>query len=81
MGILLQQMTLPMDIPLCNYLPILFLRRIVFSAAYHTPNPKIGEPSARITEDAYTASYKVAKESTFSSLSGRHIGHYKAILP
>jgi hypothetical protein len=34
-----------------------------------------------ITSDEFIATYRVAKESTSSSPSGRHIGHYKAISP
>lgn len=33
-----------------------------------------------IAEDEFIASYKVAKESTSSSPSGWHVGHYKAVL-
>jgi hypothetical protein len=33
---------------------------------------------ALINEEDVTATYRVAKESTSSSPSGRHIGHYKA---
>lgn len=45
-----------------------------------TPCPKLVAPSAQISDEEFIASYKVAKESTSSYPSGRHIGHYKAIL-
>jgi hypothetical protein len=35
---------------------------------------------ALINEEDVTATYRVAKESTSSSPSGRHIGHYKAAI-
>jgi hypothetical protein len=44
------------------------------------PYPKADLPSAIITEDDFISSCKAAKESTSSSPSGRHIGHYKAIV-
>jgi len=37
-------------------------------------------PDISISEEEFIASYKVTPESTSSSLSGRHVGHYKAVL-
>jgi hypothetical protein len=36
--------------------------------------------TANISDEEFSASYRVAKEATSSSPSGRHVGHYKAIL-
>jgi hypothetical protein len=38
------------------------------------------EADAMITMEAFNDSYKIAKETTSSSPSGRHIGHYKAVI-
>jgi len=40
----------------------------------------IVDSTVTITSDKFITTYSVAKESTSSSPSGRHIGHYKAIL-
>jgi hypothetical protein len=39
--------------------------------------PKIAECTGVVSQDEFIAAYKVSKESTSSSPSGRHIGHYK----
>jgi hypothetical protein len=44
------------------------------------PHPKADLPSAIIMKEEFISSYKAAKESTSSSPSGRHIGHYKGIV-
>jgi hypothetical protein len=41
----------------------------------------ISTPPSPITEDKFKPAYKVIPENSSSSLSGRHVGHYKAILP
>jgi hypothetical protein len=43
-------------------------------------HPGMSSSTAEITADEFTASYKSVKESTSSSPSGRHIGHYKAAI-
>jgi hypothetical protein len=40
--------------------------------------PKIAEGMGVVSQDEFIAAYKVSKESTSLSPSGRHIGHYKA---
>jgi len=66
--------TLPEDLP-ANTLPETI--RILNTLA--TPVPSVdGEPI--ISSDDFRSTYRVAHEGTSSSPSGRHIGHYKAIL-
>jgi len=45
-----------------------------------TPYPKIPEHSLKITNDDFIGVYKALKENTSSSPSGRHVGHYKAVV-
>jgi hypothetical protein len=69
----LLQGSLPSEIP--SLLPE--THRVLHTLAQEYPTTKA---SSVITAQEFYDSYKVAKESTSSSPSGRHIGHYKAIL-
>jgi hypothetical protein len=54
-----------------------------YNQALHTlarPYPSVAPMEAKITEEYFISSYKVASESTSLSFSGRHIGHYTAAL-
>jgi len=51
-------------------------RRILESNA--TAYPSVQDGTGTITNEEFIAAYSVSKESTSSSPSGRHIGHYKA---
>jgi hypothetical protein len=50
-------------------------RRILDTMA--TPYPIVSDPNGRVSPDDFISAYSIAKESTSSSPSGRHIGHYK----
>ncbi len=71
---LLLKGTLPADI-LSTLLP----ETIRLLTTISTPTMPVGQNSP-ITEDEFRATYKLAHENTSSSPSGRHVGHYKAIL-
>jgi hypothetical protein len=45
-----------------------------------TPYPKIPEHSLTIKNEDFIGVYKALKENTSSSPSGRHVGHYKAVV-
>jgi hypothetical protein len=63
-------------VPAINLLPE--TKRILNSLSCQYP--KVALSSQKITGEEFSSSYKVAKEATSSSPSGRHIGHYKASL-
>ncbi len=66
--------TLPSDI-LSSLLPETI--RILKTLA--TPQPTLQEHTrVSITEEEFVATYKATRETTSSSPSGRHVGHYKA---
>jgi hypothetical protein len=57
----------------------LFPEAVRILSTLATPCPTLAGTSD-ITHDAFIAAYKVTPESTSSLPSGRHVGHYKAIL-
>jgi hypothetical protein len=65
--------------PACNMAPLLSeTRRILSTIA--TPYPSVQDGTGQITQDEFIAAYTAVKESTSSSPSGRHVGHYKAAI-
>jgi hypothetical protein len=64
-----------------NLLPDLLPETVRVLQTLATPVATLADDSpVTITEEEFVKAYRVAKESTSSSSSGRHIGHYKAVL-
>jgi hypothetical protein len=64
-----------------NVLPDLLPENVRVLQTLATPVATLADENAvTITEEEYVKAYRVAKESTSSSPSGRHIGHYKVVL-
>jgi hypothetical protein len=53
-------------------------RRILKTMA--TAYPAVQGGTGELTREEFISAYKVSKESTSSSPSGHHIGHYKAVV-